>query len=425
MRIGFWKEEITPDPGVELGGYAGYRPCARVHDPLWCRAVVLEQEGQLYGLIQLDLMCADAPFCARVARMLAPLGIEQERLLVTAIHSHSAPCGVVPGEGLMKKINLPGYPADENYLPYLETVMGAVYAACEKAVAGLEDFTVRTGWGTAPRVGSERHTADDPNVMLTAVQCRTESGKVVTVYNFPCHPTIMGPGNLEVTADFAAGIEGELKTDMAVFLNGAAGDISTRYTRSEQTFSECQRLGKLAADRVREVLEGKSYRQPEPLKGVRGQFAMAVRPVEPMEEAQKRLEELTEMVKQAQAQGADARTIRTLKSYAEGAGINLQFAKGLGDTREIWLDICAFCFAGVKFATIPGELFSTLLPEDACVIGYANGYNLYIADEMAYEKQYYEALASLFARGEGEKLMEFVNKLLTQLEIDQSGGFSK
>ena len=59
------------------------------------------------------------------------------------------------------------------------------------------------------------------------------------------------------------------------------------------------------------------------------------------------------------------------------------------------------------------------------MIGYANGYNLYIADEMAYEKQYYEALASLFARGEGEKLMEFVNKLLTQLEIDQSGGFSK
>ena len=292
-----------------------------------------------------------------------------------------------------------------------------MYAACEKAAAGLEDFTVRTGRGPAPLVGSERHTGDDPEVMLTAVQCRTESGKNVVLYNFPCHPTVMGPGNLAVTADFAADIEGELGTDLAVFLNGAAGDISTRYTRREQSFSECQRLGKLAAESIRRVLEGKPYRQPEPLKGVRGRFAMAVRPVEPVEDAQRRLEELTEAVRQAEAAGTDAGTLRTLKSYAEGAGINLQFAKGLGDTREIGLDICCLCFAGMKFAAIPGELFSTLLPEDACVIGYANGYNLYIADEMAYEKQYYEALAPLFARGQGERLMEYVKKLLAQLEI--------
>ena len=108
MRIGFWKEEITPEIGVELGGYGGYRPCTDVQDPLWCRCVVLEQGGKRYALVQLDLMCADEPFCQAVAQVLAPLGIEKERLMVTAIHSHSAPCGVIPGAGLMKKINLPG-----------------------------------------------------------------------------------------------------------------------------------------------------------------------------------------------------------------------------------------------------------------------------------------------------------------------------
>lgn len=417
MRIGFCKEEITPDLGVELGGYAGYRPCSQIHDPLWCRAVVLEQRGKLYCLVQLDLMCADEPFCRRLAKRLEPLGIQKESLLISAIHTHSAPCGVIPGEGLMKEISLPGYPGDETYGPYLEKLMQAASAACKKAIDRLEPFLVRTGQGAAPLVGSERHTGEVPDAILTALEFRTDSGKTLIVYNFPCHPTVMGPANLAVTADFAAGMEALLDGQMAVFLNGAAGDISTRYTRKAQTFSECERLGALAAERIRQVLEPQEYRLPTPIQGIRSSFSMAVRPVEPVEEARKRLEALNERVKQAQEDGADAATIRTLKSYVEGAGINLQFAASLGKRKEIQLDICVFSFAGLKFATVPGELFSTLLPEDGtCILGYTNGYNLYIADKKAYDSLYYEALASLFAKGEAERLMQYINKLLQQLE---------
>lgn len=54
MRIGFSKSDITPPPGIVLGGYAGYRPCSGVHDPLYCKTVVLEQEGLRYCLISMD-----------------------------------------------------------------------------------------------------------------------------------------------------------------------------------------------------------------------------------------------------------------------------------------------------------------------------------------------------------------------------------
>lgn len=417
MRIGFCKVDITPQIGVELGGYAGYRPCTGIHDPLWCRCVIVEHQSLLYALIQLDLMCADEPLCRRIAQKLTPLGIPAERLIVTAIHTHSAPCGVVPGEGLMERIQLPGYPADESYLPYLDKILKAAYTACCRAMENLESFAVRTGQGAAPVVGSERHGGNFTDVMLTVVECRTESGRGLILYNFPCHPTVMGPGNREVTADFAAGIENQLDVEMAIFLNGAAGDVSTRYTRKAQTFSECDRLGTMAAESVCALLKGREYLAPGGVKGIRGEFAMQVRPVEPVMEAKRRLEELTKKVAQAQAEGADGTTIRTLKSYVEGAGINLQFAMALGDLQEIRLDICAFSFAGLNFVTVPGELFSSLLPDDGtCVIGYANGYNLYIADEAAYDAQYYEAMASLFARGEGERLMKFVRELLQQLK---------
>ena len=105
MRIGFSKVNITPPPGTELGGYAGYRPCGGVHDPLHCRAVVLEQAGKRYALVSLELMCVDEALYLRIAQAVRDLGISGERLLVCAIHTHAAPQGSIPGEGPLDAVN--------------------------------------------------------------------------------------------------------------------------------------------------------------------------------------------------------------------------------------------------------------------------------------------------------------------------------
>ena len=105
MKIGFSKKEITPPTGMELGGYAGYRPNAGVHDPLYCKAILLEQEGTPYALIVLDLMCADESLWGKIAAAVEPLGIKRQHLIVSAIHSHAAPAGVIPNEGALARIN--------------------------------------------------------------------------------------------------------------------------------------------------------------------------------------------------------------------------------------------------------------------------------------------------------------------------------
>ena len=105
MKIGFSKTEITPPMGMELAGYAGYRPCSGMHDPLYCKAAVLEQMGKRYGLLVLDLMCADESLYEKIAQAVAHFGISRERLIVAAIHSHAAPCGMIPGEGPLAAVN--------------------------------------------------------------------------------------------------------------------------------------------------------------------------------------------------------------------------------------------------------------------------------------------------------------------------------
>ena len=385
MKIGFAKREITPPLGLELGGYAGYRPNSGVHDPLYCKVIVLEQNGTRYALIVLDLLCADESLCTQIAGAVAHLGITRERLIVSAIHSHAAPVGVIPEEGALARVNEAIVPENPNFAGYMQAVTEAAVAACEEAAATLEAFRVRAARGAMPPIGSERHTGEQPDGTLTVVQCRTENGRNLIFYNFPCHPTVLSTENLLVSADFVGSIEGLLGVDMAVFANGAAGDISTRFTRWGSSFEECARMGKIAAEYICALIDGKPFVSPAPLEGLHTTVTLPAREVETEETAQKQLEEATIRWKQAESADADAGTVRILKSYVEGAGVNLEFARTMGGIREFRIPVTVFGFAGLRFATIPGEFYSTLLPHETTVLCYANGYYRYIADTNAYD----------------------------------------
>lgn len=418
MRIGFSKIDITPPVGTELGGYAGYRPCSGVHDMLHCRAVVLEQDNVRYALVQLELMCVDEALFERIAQAVEPLGIAKERLIVCAIHSHAAPQGSVPGEGPLDLVNNSCIVNREAFTDYMLSVVFAAAAACKDAAENLEAFQVRAARGLRPQVGSERHTGARPGGDLTVIQCRTESGRSLILYNFPCHPTVLSADNLLVSADCAGGVEEKLDADMAVFLNGAAGDISTRFTRRESSFAECARMRDVTVEAVKGLLAGLPYTAPEPLSGIHTCITLQAKQVLTEEAARNQLEETTARWQQAVSDGADAGTVRILKSYVEGAGVNLEFAHTLSGIRQLHLPVTAFRFCGLDFVTIPGELFSTLQPDGISVIGYANGYYRYVCDENAYEAGYYEALAAIIARGEGEKLVDEILRILQMPDAD-------
>ena len=415
MKIGFAKTVITPPLGMELGGYAGYRPNSGVHDDLYCKVILLEQEYTRYALAVLDLMCADESLCERIAAAVMPLGIQKHHLIVSAIHSHAAPAGVIAGEGALARINEAIIPQNPNFAAYMQTVVAAAAAACAKAADSLEAFEVRTARGEMPPVGSERHTGEKPNGTLSVAQFLLESGKKLIFYSFPCHPTVLSAANLLVSADFAGRVEEHLDADMAVFANGASGDISTRFTRRESSFAECERMGALAADYIRSLLAQATAAAPEPLTGCFRTVTLPARRVEPEETARKQLEETTLRWQQAVEAGADAGTVRILKSYAEGAGVNLEFSRTMGNIREFSVPVRVFRFAGLQFATIPGEFYSTLLPPGIGAICYAGGYYRYIADKNAYDAGHYEALAAIVARGSGEILSNTIRQMLEEI----------
>lgn len=416
MRIGFSKSDITPPPGIVLGGYAGYRPCSGTHDPLYCKAVVLEQNELRYCLMALDLLCVDEALYRRIAKKVAALGIEPNRLIVSAIHTHAAPQGVIFGEGALAAVNCSDKEGSPEFRAYMEDVIGKAESACLAAVEMLEPFLVRTAKSTTPPVGSERHTGTTPGGDLAVIQCKTESGKLLTLYNFPCHPTVLGPDNLLASADFTAGIEKLLAGDMAIFLNGAAGDISTRFTRQESSFEECARMSQIAAKHILDTIQDSSFMHPKPLRGIHTVVSLRPRPIEAVDTAEAELQARTAQWEAAQEAGADATNLRLLKTYVEGAWVNLEFAKSMAGIQQLNLPVTVFCFAGLEFATIPGELFSTLQPEGLSIIAYCNGYFRYICPEEAYEANHYEAMAAIVVRGGDECLIHEIQQLRVQLQ---------
>ena len=415
MKIGFAKREITPPLGLELGGYAGYRPNCGTHDPLFCKVILLKQENACYGLVMLDLMCADESLCEKIALAVAPLGIAKQNLIVAAIHSHAAPAGVIPAEGSLARINEAIVPENPAFAAYMQTVVDEAAAACNEAAETAEKFQVRLGRGAMPPIGSERHTGAQPDGTLTVAEIRLQSGKRVIFYDFPCHPTVLSAANLWVSADFVGQIEKHLDADLTVFANGAAGDISTRFTRRESSFEECERMGKLAAEYITALLEGKSFAEPAPMAGLRRIVTLPARQVETEESARRQLEETTLRWQEAVEAGVDAAQVRILKSYVEGAGVNLEFVRSMGGIRSFSVPVTVFRFAGLPFATVPGEFYSTLLPAGVTAICYANGYYRYLADEKAYEAGHYETLAAIVARGGGEKLSDTIRQMLEEI----------
>jgi hypothetical protein len=165
---------------------------------------------------------------------------------------------------------------------------------------------------------------------------------------------------------------------------------------------------------VKALLSDLPYGQPQPLRGIHTRITLQPKQVLTEEAARKQLEETKSRWQQALSEGKDAGTVRILKSYVEGAGVNLEFARTLKGISQLHLPVTVFRFCGLDFVTIPGELFSTLQPRNVSVIAYTNGYYRYVCDENAYEAGYYEALAAIVARGEGEKLMAEIASILAQ-----------
>ena len=147
-------------------------------------------------------------------------------------------------------------------------------------------------------------------------------------------------------------------------------------------------------------------------------FTVKARETDSLPVALEKLHKAKEAVDAAIRNGVSAQELRVVQSFYEGAQNNLLASKSLADLTEITVPVSALKLNDLTLIFTPCELFSTLsspLKENGLeFIGYTNGYHLYMADEKAYDRQFYEASSSPYAKGAGEHLMNQIKEWITK-----------
>lgn len=265
LKAGAAKIDITPaaDASLLMSGY-GNRQGGHtgIHDPLWVRALVIDNGHARAAIISADLIGFSHDFWRQmVERISRESGIPAEAILLTATHTHGAPAIERRGQPL-------SHPGQAEYA---ERVREALAGVVREAQARLAP--ARTGFGEGRANVNINRVArwsdgswflglnpDGPSDKTVAVLKVEGMGgePLAALLNYAMHGTAMGQENTLITGD-APGAAARLVEQglgggaVALFTSGAAGDQAPLYDLSPRSFAGVGHVGALLAEEVLRV----------------------------------------------------------------------------------------------------------------------------------------------------------------------------
>ncbi len=213
-----------------MGGYAARKGAATgTHDPLQATALVLEgANGEKLAWITADLRSfVSTRVGAEVKRR---YGIAHT--LISVSHTHSgpltweAPQSPWYREAEDKMIEAAGKAAQSLAPVTLAAATGNVYIGFNRRKVS-EDGVATMQWRNEAKLPS--HPVD-PELTILTVMKQVDGEPLAIVVNYACHPSILGPDNLEFSGDYPGAmrqaVEQAFPSALALFVQGGAGDIN-------------------------------------------------------------------------------------------------------------------------------------------------------------------------------------------------------
>lgn len=243
VRAGLGSATVALPARVPMAGYgARTAPSSGVLRPPEVNVMAAAYGDRLILLVTLDAIAIDRGFVHQVRQDVATYGVDADHVLVAASHTHSGPAGLRVGG------------AEQAVKTDPVVVRGYLDATCravDAAFAALAPAQVSVRSGHVEGVAADRNDPLRP-VDATATVLRFADPRETTIgylWHFACHPTVLGADNTLVSPDLPGDVRAALRQggdDLPVlYLNGTAGDVSTRFTRREQTPRELTRLAGL------------------------------------------------------------------------------------------------------------------------------------------------------------------------------------
>ena len=389
-----------PSPGTVASLFA---PNKGKHDPITARALVLANGKTKAAIVKVDTIGVSRQFRDGVEQAAKKLGIPAEHLILAATHTHGGP-GAVSNQKIWEIIA-----ADCYHKQTYQAMLAGVVDALKKAHANLTAARVGISAGKEDRVTKNRMdknkaTKIDPQLGLIKVVDYYSGKPIAALLNFAMHGTCLGASNMLFTADVMgyveAAVEKKLGGGVAIFTNGAEGDVAP----NQGGFTGAAKIGQLLADTTSKLWAKTTTKSWFEIAGAYGDIKF---PAPTFNGCMPLFGSKT-----------------TICDLIPGVKIPLSMFM------QSKLPFGALRLDDVVLATIPGEAITDIglaVKADGkkkgfrltFVVGLANDYMGYIVTEKEYFLGEYESQATMFGKGTGTHVVNACKKQM-QLVIPKS-----
>jgi len=264
LEIATGQVEITGPNGYPMAGYSARKGVNKgVHDPLLAKVLLLKSENEQLALITYDLIAFPSERVTRVAR--EELGISH--VVHVASHTHSGPSPKRRDkifddpyfEEVEQKVLALLNDLQSGYVPARMAVTESSILLAHNRRKIEADGTVSMFWRNAEKIPT---WPVDPTVGI--VRFTSEAGEPLAILvHFACHPVVLGPDNLDYSADFVGFmyrfIEKQLGgATVCFYLPGASGDINPFFDKqpvNKNGFGVAQDMGEKLGEAVVQALK--------------------------------------------------------------------------------------------------------------------------------------------------------------------------
>jgi neutral ceramidase len=399
LKAGFGKSIITPRVGTRLMGYANRtNPSTGIHDDLHARALVVEGGGDSWAFCAVELCYIREPLMAVVREVVDDrTGFRGDHVFLCAVHTHSGPDD--QDGGAWDK-------------PLAELIADAVV----QAIKDMRPARIGAGSGFLYGRSINRRWIDRPiDPFLGVIRIDDENGNPLGVLaNFGCHAVVLGYDNLLISADWPGVTSQTLerilgRESVCIVTQGGSGDVNPLTNRVRArlqsgipigtmkgqvyygdqnggfewhigdrgggTFEEASELGESIADEIHHVMKtivttssvDRVWSKRLTVEGSR----QIEDPLYPED-----VETPPHVIEQPIPCGPKGeRPLEVMMIGVEGTGIVL-----VGEPGELFAETAA---------TMRREM-QTLGYRSPWVVGYANGWQLYLPPESSYPEGGYE-----------------------------------
>jgi len=432
MQIGLAEVDITPALGTVMSGFFETRRVRALHDPLFARAMVLDNGSHPLMLITCDVLALRRTTVNEAkARIQAATGLGPESIMLSATHTHTAAAAA----------SLFTYEPDPDYLVRLAD---GILKAAQGAWESRRPATLGIGWGFEGRLSHNRRfmmrstkqvvmhppkgSTDilyqegkvDPEVGVLSARA-ADGTPLGCLLNFACHVNTVGGD--EVSADypgqFAAAMKrGQGESHVGLFANGCCGNLCAIDVydpdRPDAGHDWARQMGeKLAEDVVR--IEAETEYVDEMLFDARlVEISLPMRRISP---------ELLEW-----ARGVLAAPDGNSLYESTYAAQTVQMVERYRLNPMVTAPVQAFRLGSVGIVMLPGEIFVEFgldiklnsPAERTFVVELANGIVGYVPTREAFAGGGYEqrtAMSSRLCPGAGETLVDTALALLDSMFV--------